>query len=69
MQNHRRPGFSSRVLVTIGALLLSSSLARGQSAPSTSSTEVTPDLKSLAASVRQLQSQVRELNSQNERVT
>jgi len=64
MQNHRRPGFYGRVLVTIGAMLLSSSLASGQGTPSTSSTEVTPDLKSLAASVRQLQSQVRELNSQ-----
>jgi hypothetical protein len=50
--------------VTASFLLLSSSLATGQNAPSPASNEPAPDLKSLAASLLLLQSQVRTLNSQ-----
>jgi outer membrane murein-binding lipoprotein Lpp len=64
MPKNRRSRFSFKVLVTASLLLVSPSLARSQSAPGTSAEEPTPDLKSLATVVRQLQAQVQELNSQ-----
>ena len=64
MPKNRRSRFYFKVVVTASLLLLSSSLARSQSVPGTSAEEPTPDLKSLAAVVRQLQAQVQELNSQ-----
>jgi hypothetical protein len=64
MLSYRRPLLHFRVLVTASLLLIWPALAVSQSAPSTSSAEPAPDLKSLAALVLQLQSQVQTLNSQ-----
>jgi len=64
MQNNRRARFCLRAFA-VGSLLLSmSSLARSQDVSDKSPREPAPDLKSLAAAVRELQSQVQSLNSQ-----
>ncbi len=64
MQSDRLSRFQFKILATASFLLLSTSMARSQNAPSPSSKEPAPDLKSLAASLRSLQSQVQALNSQ-----
>src|SRR5271155_4427970 len=64
MYSYRRPLLHFRVLVTASLLLIWPALTVSQSAPSASSVEPVPDLKSLAALVLQLQSQVQTLNSQ-----
>jgi len=64
MQYYLCPLHRFRVFVTAGVLLIWPSLALSQSASSASSTEPSPDLKSLAALVLQLQSQVQTLNSE-----
>src|SRR5271155_2345190 len=64
MYSYRRPLLHFRVLVTASLLLIWPALTVSQSAPSASSVEPVPDLKSLAALVIQLQSQVQTLNSQ-----
>ena len=64
MQNNRHARFCLRAFA-VGSLLLSmSSLARSQDVSDKSPREPAPDLKSLAAAVRELQSQVQSLNSQ-----
>ena len=64
MQNNRHARFWLRAFA-VGSLLLSmSSLARSQDVSDKSPREPAPDLKSLAAAVRELQSQVQSLNSQ-----
>src|SRR5208282_2476781 len=64
MQYYLCPLHRFRVFVTAGVLLIWPSLALSQSASSASSTEPSPDLKSLAALVLQLQSQVQTLSSE-----
>lgn len=64
MQNDRHARFWLRAFA-VGSLLLSmSSLARSQEASDKSPREPAPDLKSLAAAVREMQSQIQSLNSQ-----
>jgi hypothetical protein len=64
MQNDRRARFWLRVFAVASLLLSMSSLARSQDVSDQSPREPAPDLKSLAAAVRELQSQVQSLNSQ-----
>jgi hypothetical protein len=64
MQNDRRARFWLRVFAVASLLLSMSSLARSQDVSDKSPRESAPDLKSLAAAVRELQSQVQSLNSQ-----
>ncbi len=64
MQNDRRARFWLRVFAVASLLLSMSSLARSQDVSDKSPREPAPDLKSLAAAVRELQSQVQSLNSQ-----
>jgi prefoldin subunit 5 len=64
MQNDRRARFWLRVLAVASLLLSMSPLARSQDVSDKSPGEPVPDLKSLAAAVRELQSQVQSLNSQ-----
>jgi prefoldin subunit 5 len=64
MQNDRRARFWLRVFAVASLLLSMSSLARSQDVSDKSPREPVPDLKSLAAAVRELQSQVQSLNSQ-----
>jgi outer membrane murein-binding lipoprotein Lpp len=64
MQNDRRARFWLRVFAVASLLLSMSSPARSQDGSDKSPREPAPDLKSLAAAVRELQSQVQSLNSQ-----
>jgi hypothetical protein len=64
MQIKRRTLLYCNSLMAASVLLLSPFLARSQSVNNLGSTELSPDLRSLAASVSQLQSQVQTLNSQ-----
>jgi hypothetical protein len=64
MQNDSRTQFWLRVFGGAGLLLFSCPLVRSQGAPDASLREPGPDLKSLAATVHELQSQVQSLTSQ-----
>jgi hypothetical protein len=64
MHRNRRFQLHLRALAAASLLLICCSGARSQSASNQASNEVAPDLKSLAAVVNQLQSQVQSLNSQ-----
>src|ERR1700722_13102157 len=64
MQKDRRARFWLRAFAVASLLLSISSLARSQDVLDKSPREPAPDLKSLAAAVRELQSQVQSLNSQ-----
>jgi hypothetical protein len=64
MQNDRRARFWLRAFAVASLLLSISSLARSQDVSDKSPREPAPDLDSLAAAVRELQSQVQSLNSQ-----
>ena len=64
MQNDSRTQFWLRVFGVAGLLLFSSPLVRSQAAPNASLIEPGLDLKSLAATVHDLQSQVQSLTSQ-----
>jgi len=65
MQRNRRPQIHLKVLATVALLALSPFAAKCQSpATDSSSGELAAQLKSLVASVSQLQSQVQALSSQ-----
>jgi outer membrane murein-binding lipoprotein Lpp len=64
MQSNTLFRFHSGLLVTAVLLLTTPTLTKGQNVPSPSTGDSTPDLKSLAESVRLLQSQVQSLSSQ-----
>lgn len=64
MQSNTLFRFHSSLLVTAVLLLTMPTLTKGQNVPSPSTGDSTPDLKSLAESVRLLQSQVQSLSSQ-----
>ena len=64
MQSNTLSRLHFRLLVTAVLLLFSPFLSRGQNAPNPPTADSTPDLKSLAESVRLLQSQVQSLNSE-----
>jgi len=64
VQGNRRPQLHRRALLTASLLVLLPFAARSQTATTSSSTDSPADLKSLAMTVLQLQSQVQTLNSQ-----
>lgn len=67
MQSNRWRPVCFKLSLAIGILIFSSSVARSQSEPTRSADE-TIDVKSLAASVRQLQAQVQRLNQEMDQV-
>ena len=64
MQSNTLLRFHSRLLITAVLLLITPTLTKGQNVPSPPTADSTPDLKSLAESVRLLQLQVQSLSSQ-----
>ena len=64
MQGNRRPQLHRRALLAASLLVFSPFAARSQTATTSSSADSPADLKSLATTVLQLQSQVQTLNSQ-----
>lgn len=64
MRKYRRSQLRFRTLALVSLLLLPAFVARSQDAPTAPSTDSAADLKSLATTVLQLQSEVHRLNSQ-----